>query len=193
MKKKISGLKKYGLLIISFLLLAVGVLWMFYNRAEETKMKKDTPKEASELTILINKDLNTNYPDTPRAVVDMYSRIITQYYEGVTEEELTNLIDKACLLMDEELLSHNPYEEYTENVKKDIDAYRKEEQRITYYTLENSFDVEYKTFQGKEYARLGASYIVRNKAGGEKTTQYYTLRKDDTGRWKLLYWELGEN
>lgn len=192
-KKKKSGFKKYGILIVSFVILAVGILYSFYDRAEKTKIKENSQEEVSELAILLNKDLKMNYPDTPRAVVDLYSKIITCYYEGLTEAELTNLAEKARMLMDAELLSYNPYETYMVNLKNDIRAFKSEKKTISTYILENSYDVQYKRFQGNEYARLGCIYYTKSKSGTEKTLQYYTLRKDDAGLWKILYWGLGAN
>lgn len=191
-KKKKNGFKQYGILIISFIILAVGILYSFYDRAEQTKTKEKKQGGMSKLTVLLNKELEMDYPDTPRAVVDLYSQIITCYYEGLKESELTNLAEKARMLMDKELLSYNPYDKYMANLKSDIKAFRTEKKTISTYILENSYDVQYKRFQGNEYARLGCIYYTKSQSGTEKILQYYTLRKDDSGLWKILYWGLGK-
>lgn len=196
MKKesKGKGLKKYRTLIILLILAGIGILFYFYSTTKSSAAKRNTNVEISEVTKLLSKDLDNSYPDTPREVIRTYNRIITCFYGAkITEEELNKLAKMAQTLMDNELLERNPYDVYYNNLKEDIAAYKSEKKTISSFILANSYDVQYKTLQGKQYAMLDCVYYTKSNAGTSRTIQRYTLRKDEAGRWKILYWSLVEN
>lgn len=196
MKKesKGKGLKKYRTLIILLILAGIGILFYFYSTTKSSAAKRNTNVEISEVTKLLSKDLDNSYPDTPREVIRTYNRIITCFYGAkITEEELNKLVKMAQTLMDNELLERNPYDVYYNNLKEDIAAYKSEKKTISSFILANSYDVQYKTLQGKQYAMLDCVYYTKSNAGTSRTIQRYTLRKDEAGRWKILYWSLVEN
>ena len=93
-------MKKTGIVIAAIacaLLLCVG----FYN----LKNHSGTGEEAKDMTTVQKIDarnLEQDYPKTPRAVLKLYNEIITSYYEGnYTEEEFDTLTDTLKYLHNE--------------------------------------------------------------------------------------------
>lgn len=192
MKAKVKGFKKYRIYIICLIAVGVVVLISFYMDANRDVQVKEKDVEVTELSKLINKDLGTSYPDTPREVIRFYNRIITCFYgEKLDEDELIKLANQMKLLFDDELIEKNDLESYSK-LKEDIATYDAENRTISTSILDSSGNVEYKTFQEKQYAMLNCIYYTKSDAGTAKTTQQYTLRKDEAGRWKILFWTLVE-
>lgn len=186
-------MKRYRTFIVLIVMAAFCFLAYFYVQTKDGTETSKTVKEESELSKLLNRDMDTNYPETPKEVVKLYSRFLVQFYnENLTEEELDILAQKSQKLMDTELLEKNPYDRYIQNLKEDIEKNDSEGRTISNYIVGNSYEVEYKTFQERYYAKLKCVYYCKSKSGTEKTLQEYTLRKDDKGRWKLLFWNLAQ-
>lgn len=164
--------------------LVVGIYYYF------TIQKRTTAEEVVELTEvqqIITKDLEKNYPATPREVVKLYNRIINCFYnETYTDEELYDLGDQARVLFDEELLENNPREAYFSDLKADIEDYRENSRTIRSSTVCDSNDVNYQTVDGDECAYVTSSYFVNENKKYSRTHQMYVLRKDKDGNWKIL-------
>lgn len=155
-----------------------------------TMQKRASVEDAVELTEVqkvITKDIEANYPATPREVVKYYNRILTCFYnEEYSEDELYALGDQARLLFDEELLGNNPRDEYFAALKADIEDYHEKSKMITNSTVCDSNDVNYQTVDGDECAYVTASYFINESKKYDRTYQMYVLRKDEDGNWKIL-------
>lgn len=180
--------KKRAVIIVVIcvaLLLGGYAVWNDYNSNASSENV-----ELTKVQQLITKDLDKNYPATPREVVKTYNEIITCFYgEEYTEEELEKLIAMTLVLMDEELAANNPKEEYLKRVKADIAAFALAERTIVSYTLPSSNDVEFGTIGDSESAIVQTSYFIKEKSSYSKTYQDYLLRKDADGKWKILGFE----
>lgn len=205
---------KKGIIIV--LLFAAGLLFYAYLSSKDGTDSEVT-KEASEISKLFAKNLNTEYPKTPREVVKLYSRITKCFYaKKCTDEEIEKLADMSFMLFDSELIEKNPKDEYMAKLKSVISEYAASERVITDYTVQSSNMIEKYTADGKEYAKVRVMYSMRDfkkieeENGGflqgcgtakkkNNVYQYYTvyedflLRKDDNGRWKILVWQVSEN
>lgn len=184
-------MKKYKTLIIIMVLIAMGTIYYYY--LSENSKTKSNHKETtvSEVDKLINKDLDSNYPSTPREVVDVFSKILTCYYGGkCSDDELMSLVLQSRKLFDEELLDRNPLDEYMDNLKDEIAQYREEKKKISTYIIEKTGEIQYKTFQSHYYAMVDGVYYIKGEGGTSRTMETYTLRKDSNGKWKILYWSL---
>ena len=178
-------MKKSYIIVVAILCigLIVGgyIFWMKQN---------DTPSgdvELTEVQKLITKDLDKNYPATPREVVKVYNEIITCFYkEQYTEDELNALGDQARSLMDEELLKNNPRDEYFAKLKAEIADYKRDERVIISYNLCSSNEVQFVTVDDRECAYVKTSYFIKDKTGHSRTYQMYVVRKDEDGNWKIL-------
>lgn len=158
---------------------------------------RDMPTPAEQETVvsgigkLAARDLDTDYPNTPRKVVDFYSQITKSFYsEELTEEELIKLCDQSVKLFDAELLNINPEETFLDNTKAAIEEYAKIDRVVTDYVLEASDDIDYYTEAGQEYASISVKYFIREKDGYGKTYEDFLLRKDGEGRWKIVGWQI---
>jgi len=171
------------IVIVCISLLVGGyVFWMNRNG--------DASSENVELTKvqqLITKDLEKNYPATPREVVKFYNEIISCFYnEEHTDAELEALVEQTLLLMDEELVANNPKDDYFKQVKEEILEFAAAERTIMRYNLPSSNEIELRTVDGRECAYVEMSYLLKEKDSLNKTFQTYVVRKDEDGNWKIV-------
>ena len=177
-------MKKAHVIIIAVLCIALVVggyiFWMNKNE------KSPDDIELTAVQKIITKDIEKNYPATPREVVKVYNEIISCFYnEEYTEAELEALGDQARLLMDVELLENNPREKYFEKLKAEIADYKKNERTIISSNLCSSNEVQFVTVDERECAYVQTSYFIKDKTGHSRTYQMYVVRKDDDGNWKI--------
>ena len=185
-------MKKLRVLIIILILAGLGV-W-YYNYLDSKKVESKSEKVVSEIDKIINKNLKTSYPETPREVVKFYNRIMLCFYnEKCSNEQLIRLSTQARLLFDDELLKHNPYEEYFTRLCDEISDFESDNRTITSCLLEGSRDVEYYTLEGSKYASIKCVYYTKGDEGTIKSSEKYVLRKDKEGKWKVLYWKLTDD
>jgi len=154
---------------------------------------KEVEKDLTEIEKVIVKDLDGNYPKTPREVVKFYNRIAKCYYgDEPTEEQLGKLVDQMRILLDEDLLLVNPRDEYYNSVVTDIAQYKEEKKSVVSTDVCDSNDVVYITddkdgaTQKDELAYVNASYFVNVDGQFGYTYQQFVLRQDENGRWKIL-------
>lgn len=172
--------------VISVLVVGLVVGGYFYMN-----QKRDTSEEGNvkltEVQKVITKDLDSNYPATPREVVKLYNRILLCFYnESYTDEELQQLGDQARMLFDAELLENNPRDAYFDELKADIAEYHEEKKTIRSASVCDSNNILYKTVDKRECAYVDTSYFVNEDKQYNYTYQTYVLRKDEDGRWKIL-------
>lgn len=149
--------------------------------------------ELTEVQKVITKNIEENYPPTPREVVKYYNRIQECFYnEDCTDEELYELGEQARLLFDEELLENNPRDEYFRALKEDIAEFAQKEKSIMSSDVCDSNDVHYQKVDGEECAYVTASYFIDEAKEYSRTNEMYVLRKDADGNWKILVFYLIE-
>ena len=92
-----------------FLFLAIGCVLLAYYMIN-LRIEKSKPEDYVQLTKVqevLSRNLQTNYPQTPKEVIKYYSEITTCFYnEEHTEEELLALADKASELYDYDLVNN---------------------------------------------------------------------------------------
>ncbi len=189
MKKKTPKFVK-PLIFIVIALLIIGVFYYF------SRKKVDNNEEIAaedEVSVIVNRDLILNYPSTPKSVVTFYSEIIKTIYKTEhTDEQLQALAGQARGLFDAELLKHNEYNEYMDRLRVEVKEYKDAGRFISGYQIEDGYNIEYFKSEGKEYARVNVKYYVREGKNVINTYEEYTLRKDEEGKWRILYWELSD-
>lgn len=159
----------------------------YYYLANQRRASVEDAVELTEVQQVITKNLDTNYPATPREVVKFYNRIISCFYnESFTEDELQDLGDQARELFDEELLENNPRDEYFAALKADIENYHDASRTVVSTNVCDSNDVKFQTVDGDECAYVTASYFINEDKEYSRTYQMYVLRKDEDGNWKIL-------
>lgn len=184
-------MKKFRVAIGVFIMAILVVGYWLYLSNRDTSAPAQQETEVSEIGKLTARNLDTDYPNTPRKVVDFYSQITKCLYsEELTEQDLQKLCEQSMKLFDAELLNANPQETFLQNTKEAIEEYRGLERIVTDYTLEASSDIDFYTENGQEYASLSVKYFLRDKNGYGKTYEDFVLRKDENGRWKILGWKM---
>ncbi|MGN0480865.1 MAG: DUF6715 family protein [Lachnospiraceae bacterium] len=183
-------LKKNLRIIIAVAILAVlGISYYFYlaNRPQGTP---DIESDNPELSRLLTLDVANNYPQTPKEVVKLYAQITQAYYKTkLTDQQIEVLGMKARLLFDDELLKTQTDSEFLIALKNDIDTYQGLGRFVGDFEIASSSLIQYKTIREKNYAIVPMKYILRQ--GKETVSAYHSfkLRKDQDGKWKILYWE----
>jgi curli biogenesis system outer membrane secretion channel CsgG len=179
-------MKKVVIAIVALLCIG-GICGGFYYASQHSSSSDEV--ELTKVQKIITRDLDKDYPATPREVVKFYNRIITSYFgETYSDEEFDALAEQAQCLFDTELLSNNPLEDYKEEVKSEIQEYNQNSRQIRQASVCDSGDVQYVTDKnnGDQLAYVTSNYFVKEGNSYERTYQMYVLRKDDQEQWKIL-------
>ena len=148
-------------------------------------------KSKTEVEKLMELNLDDNYPGNAREVLKIYNRILKCCYnEELTDEQIKKLAEQNQKLFDEQLLEKNPYDQYVEKLKKDIEDYKSKKTTIANIAIQDLAEAEREERGGYKFCNLLVSYIVKDTKGLKTTNEKYYLREDDKGRWKILFWEL---
>ena len=150
-------MKKYvkTIIIVSVLaLMCIGYFFYLSNR-KSTKDATDKSVGNQEVAALTTKDIDKNYPESPKEVVKLYARITKAYYKtSLTDEQIEALGTNARKLFDNELKSKQTDKEFLDALKADIADYNSAKRYIADYTMDGSQAVKYTTIDNKEYASL---------------------------------------
>lgn len=159
------------------------------------KVERSAPEvETTAVQDVLLKNLETDYPPTVREVIKYYNEIMNCYYkEKPTDAELEQLADKAMELYDAELVNFQSREMYLEDLKTEIAAYAAADTVLSHVALSSSTAVDYYTYNGRECAQIRCIYTLRQKTQLMTIKEVYVLRKDDSGRWKILGWSPAED
>ena len=188
-------MKKYGrTIIVIAVLVALGLGYYYYLANKDTgKDATDIAADTSEVSVLISKDIMANYPESPKDVVNLYARITKAYYDtSLTDEQIEALGKQARLMFDDELKNTQTDADFYEKLKEDIGNYNSTKTRISSYVIQSATKTKYSTFKGRQYASLALVYYLRQGDKLIDSPTKFTLRKDDDGHWKILFWELTE-
>lgn len=143
---------------------------------------------------ILLRDLENNYPPTPKEVIRYYNDIIKCFYnEECSQEQLEELALKARGLYDQELLDHNAWDTYIFNLEAEIQDFKNNNRKISNISLAASTDVDEFTKDGYKFAKIRCGYNILQGRDASSTIQVYLLRKDGDGHWKIYGWDLAEN
>ena len=183
---KMGKIKK-GVIIIVLVALVGGYYFYlsnFHSKEEETVV--------TDVQDVLLRNLDNDYPPTPREVMRYYSEIAKCLYnENYTEEQFEQMADKLLALYDEELAANNPRDQYLIDLKNEVKKFADNGYTIESYTTSRSTDVEEFTEGGRKCARLYCTYSVKDGVEYKASKQVFILRREtETGRWKILGFEL---
>ena len=188
-------MKKYGrTIIVIAVLVALGLGYYYYLANKDTgKDATDIAADTSEVSVLISKDIMANYPESPKDVVNLYARITKAYYDtSLTNDQIEALGKQARLMFDDELKNTQTDADFYEKLKEDIGNYNSTKTRISSYVIQSAAKTKYSTFKDRQYASIALVYYLRQGDKLIDSPTKFTLRKDDDGHWKILFWELTE-
>lgn len=182
--------------IIVVILAAIILVYYYYLGHRAKRQEVEEAVAATVVQSVLMRDLEHNYPPTPKEVVKYYAEITECFYnETYTDEELTLLADKIQQLYDEELAANKTQEQYMEDLKTEIAEMKGKQLTIASYEVSASTDVEEFTQSGYSCARLYCTFYLRQPGNGGRVAsqERFVLRKDEDGHWKILGWELVED
>ena len=188
-------MNKYGrTIIVIAVLVALGLGYYYYLANKDTgKDAADIAADTGEVSVLISKDIMANYPESPKDVVNLYARITKAYYDtSLTDEQIEALGKQARLMFDDELKNTQTDADFYEKLKEDIGNYNSTKTRISSYVIQSAAKTKYSTFKDRQYASIALVYYLRQGDKLIDSPTKFTLRKDDDGHWKILFWELTE-
>lgn len=187
-----TGRKILMIVIVVLFVAAILGLFIYQNNKPQT-MYAEEEVVISNVDNVVLRNLDINYPPTPKEVLKYYSEITTCFYqENLTEEDLVRLAQTARMLYDEELCAGVTEEEYIESLREDVLEFNSLGIVVSGYTVSSSTDVEEYEIDGREYARLYATYRLRQGTEYIYTNEVFVMRRDEDGHWKILGWELLE-
>lgn len=179
-------MKKTRIVILAIVIVAA-ICTAFYIVNNNSKKESAKEAELTEIQKITTRNMEKDYPATPREVIKFYNRIVKCYYgRQYSDDELEQLADQALSMFDDDLLKKNEKESYIESVKSDAAQYEEDNKSISQTDVCDSNDVKYMTDNGDDIAYVTASYFIKNGSSYTKTYQEYVLRKDDDGDWKIL-------
>lgn len=181
-----------GMLILIVLVCAViGYYFYIANKGEDSATKEERVEITAVKNVLL-RNLERDYPPTPKEVVKYFAEITRCFYsEKYTDEELEQMAVKIQQIYDDELVASKDQETYLKDLKADIEQFKAEKRVITGYYTSSSTDVEEFWEDGYEWARLYCTfYITKGKNTKENSQEKILLRKDAEGHWKIYGWDL---
>lgn len=191
MKKSTKANIRGGAVIVLMIVVMLGYYYYLSNK-EKAQLEQDP-----ELTVVqevLMRNLETNYPPSPKEVVKYYSEITKCFYnEEYSDAELEQLADKANQLYDDELLENNGWGEYIISLRATIDEFKDNEITISTYLVSASTDVDKFPEDGYEFARLHCIYTLKQGNYKQDIDQVFLLRKDEEGHWKIYGWDNASN
>ncbi|MCH5268416.1 MAG: hypothetical protein J1E62_08745 [Lachnospiraceae bacterium] len=189
--------KRIVIAVVGMICVAALVLVAYYLISQgKIGSGKGKNSSSSEVEKLLNKDLESKYPEIPTEVVKLYWRFNKCIYNNsMSDKEFEGLLEQLRLLYDEELLaeSGNSWDNMYDNLKKDKEQYAKDSQVIATYAVQKSSTVNYATIDGKECATVVTGTSLKAKSKREQTYEKFMLRKDSKGNWRILGWEQTTN
>lgn len=187
--KMFKGTK--GMVILVFLvLLVLGYYFYLSNRSMPEKTEEISVETMTVSQKVLSRNLETNYPPSPREVVKYFSEITECYYnEEHTDEELRDLGLKMREIYDDDLVANQTEEMYLSLLKSDVEEYKQNNRTISSFSPSSSVDVETFTKDGYECAKLYCVYDINQDGLLYQTTLCFILRKDEDAHYKIYGWK----
>lgn len=187
--KMFKGTK--GMVILVFLvLLVLGYYFYLSNRSVPEKTEEISVETMTVSQKVLSRNLETNYPPSPREVVKYFSEITECYYnEEHTDEELRDLGLKMREIYDDDLVANQTEEMYLSLLKSDVEEYKQNNRTISSFSPSSSVDVETFTKDGYECAKLYCVYDINQDGLLYQTTLCFILRKDEDAHYKIYGWK----
>lgn len=181
-----------GFVLLIIVLMIVGLFYYVYLNDNAGKSQSVT--SSSETEKLLNYDFENDYPKTVRETVKLHNNYLkTAYNGGFSEEELSIVNHNIRQLFDADLLEYNDEVKQLSGLKSEIQTYQEEKRKIVNFSVAEGSQVQYNTEEGKEYAKIKVTLVLKIEGSTVSVDEEYILRQDDEGRWKILGWQAINN
>lgn len=188
MKK--MGTTKFIILVLVIMMIGLAYYTYLNNHAQNQK----TETTQTEKEQLLEYDMLEKYPKTVRETVKLHLRYLkAAYNDEFTEEELFTVNKQIRQLFDEELLENNTPDVQLQGMKNEIQLYKENKQKFVSYSLSESSQIQYNTEDGKEYAKMRVTLVLKINGSTVSGDEEYLLRKNQDGKWKILGWKATTN
>lgn len=176
--------------IVSMLIMSVLIVISYYFiRTNDNIDVTKSVDNRTQAEVLIDENINKDYPSTPKEVLELYVKISKNFYERTTtDEQIEKLSEQMLLLFDEELIKNNPSEEYKLQLKNEISRFRDKNISIMNYIVGDNSLAEFWTKEYTEYASHRVSYTLKEGSNYTKVYDSFVFRKSKEGKWKILGW-----
>lgn len=186
--------KKILTAFILMVCLAVGAVAVYYyiSRPDSSNAQEGTETTGTEIEKLLNKDLDTKYPETPVEVLKLYWRFNKcMYNEKMSDSEFEKLLEQLRKLYDEEFLSHedNSWENMLDSFKKDREEYMENSKKISIYTVGQGSSAVSGKIDGRETVSITCNALIKQKAERINVYEEFMCRRDNDNKWKILGWK----
>lgn len=186
-------MKRSGIIsiIITCVILVAVIGGFAFHLTHRSETSAETVVESTAVQKILQKDLEKNYPPTPKEVVKYFAEMTQCFYnEEYTEDDLEKMAAKIQGVYDDELIANKSQEEYIQDLRSEIAGMKDKKYTISSYEVSSSTDVDYFTEQEDSCARLYCIFNVRQGSSTVPSVEQFVLRKDEAGHWKILGWEL---
>ena len=186
-------MKRSGVIsiVITCIVLVVVIGGFAFYLTHKSRSKGEEVVESTAVQKVLQKDLERNYPPTPKEVVNYFAEITKCFYnEEYSEEDLEDLATQIQLLYDEELIGNKSQEDYMKDLRSEIASMKENKYTIVGYEVSPSTYVEFFTEKEDSCARLYCNFYVKQGAGNVPSLEQFVLRKDEAGHWKIMGWDL---
>ena len=177
--------------IVIMFILATIVVGGFAIVAFRNKPSEATPAMLTAVEDVLARNLDNNYPGTPKEVLKYYSEITRCFYsEPYTDEQLTLLAGKSRQLLDDELKAQQGDDQYLNDLKTSIDIFKSNNRTISSYSVSSAADIDYYRYEDADWAKAMCVFTVREGTKMVATQEEFLLRKDTAGHWKIFGWRI---
>jgi hypothetical protein len=176
-----------------FVLIFVVVLLAFYTfMANRSRQQKE--QSINKVDEILSKDLDLDYPGTPKEVLTYYNTILDCFYnQTCTEDQIRELGIQARELFDKELQEANDPQTYIDRLLIDVKSFKQDDRRIPSVNISAAVNTEQFTQDGYSFARLSCTYNVKEDNTIKPSQMVYLFRQDESGKWRIFGWDLAEN
>lgn len=189
-EKKKSKFVINGKNVVIMILLVVIVAGFYMSTSNKTS---ESYSVQDEYDILRAKDLELSYPETPKEVVKLYSRIVKLLYTSkLSDEKMKELVEQMRKLFDDSLLQENTLEEQLDKLDKEVRAFKADKKTIINYGVDEE-SLETKEVDGVDYATIMAAFSIKKKKNYTRTDELFLLKKNADGQWKIVGWQLADS
>ena len=180
--------------IIGIVAIAVMVIVVFWMQSRKNTDPGEPEVDVSQVMDILLRDIDKTYPPTPKEVLKYYSEITCCFYnDSLTQEQLEQLAERSYVLYDDELKDHMSFDQYLEDLQQEVLSFQAQKIVVSGYSVSAAADVERFSEDGFEWARLYATYRLRQGTEYLYSNEVFLLRKDDDGHWKIYGFDLVED
>ncbi|MBO6137281.1 MAG: hypothetical protein J6O71_01580 [Lachnospiraceae bacterium] len=184
MKISSDNVKKILLLLI----VAAVFVVIFYRVANRPRQAEEG--KLSQVQNVLQRDLDYNYPPSPREVVRYYAELSQcLYLADISDKEIEDIGIQMRELFDSELKDNQPQSDYLNNLKVDVAMFREEQRKVISFTISSSTDVEFSETDKGDLATLYCMFTMQKGNQNYSDNEHFILRKDERGHWKILGWQ----